>query len=225
MKILFALGPARSPDTKERRAEVVFNASAPALHALRWGTQIHGRVVASIGEEAGRPLRGAACVGRCDALITAESGIGLLVWTADCVPILLAGDGVVAAVHAGWRGTAADIVGSVVRRFQVEYGVAPDNLRAVLGPAISGAHYRVGTEVIDALRALKVDEDRWRNRQFVDLRHLLVARLEKLGLLPDAIERVGPCTAASPRLASFRRDGQAAGRQWSLIYRTAAPPA
>jgi len=224
VKMFFALGPPRSPVAKEHRAKAVLDASAPELRALRWGEQIHGRVAASIGDEPGRPLREAVCVGRCDALITAESGIGLLVWTADCVPILFAGDGVVAAVHAGWRGAAADIVGSVVRRYQIEYGVAKEHLRAVLGPAISGPRYRVGAEVIDALRAHSVDEDRWLDRECVDLRDFLAARLEGLGLPRDAIERVGPCTASSPHLASFRRDGQIAGRQWSLVYRTAAPP-
>jgi hypothetical protein len=152
--------------------------------------------------------------------MTADTGLGLVVWTADCVPILITGDGVVAAVHAGWRGSVADVAGAVVRRFAVEYGVPPRTLRAMLGPAISGPRYEVSREVIDGLRAYGLDEKRWRNENRVDLRGFLAARLENLGLEPEAIDTVGPCTASTPELASYRRDGVRAGRQWSMIYRT-----
>ena len=188
--------------------------------AVRWGQQVHGRVIASLAAEPGRPLEGAVCVGRCDALMTAEVGVGLVVWTADCVPILMHGDGVVAAVHSGWRGSVADVAGAVVRRFKVEYGVPPQSLRAVLGPAISGPRYEVSREVIDGLGAFGLDEALWRRGNQVDLRNFLAARLEDLGLGPSSIEIAGPCTASTPDLASYRRDGDGAGRQWSLIYRT-----
>jgi YfiH family protein len=187
--------------------------------ALRWGHQVHGRTVASIASEPDHPLTGTACVGRCDALIAGEPGLGLMVWTADCVPILLTGEGVIAAVHSGWRGTAADVVGAVVRRFAVEYGVPADRLQAHLGPAISGSRYEVGPEVVTALEAIGLDDDAWRRGNNVDLRLFLVARLRQLGLGHESISAVGPCTASTAHLASYRRDGAAAGRQFSLIYR------
>jgi YfiH family protein len=175
--------------------------------------------VASLAGEGARKLDGAACVGSCDALITAEPGLGLLVWTADCVPVLLAGGGVVAAVHAGWRGTAADVVGAAVKRFHDEYGIAAEMIHGSLGPAISGPAYPVGDEVIEALRKLGIEDRLWRRDCHVDLRALLAARLAQLGLCRQRIEIVGPCTASTPWLASYRRDGEAAGRQWSMIYR------
>jgi hypothetical protein len=132
---------------------------------------------------------------------------------------MLAGEGVVAAVHAGWRGCAADIVGRVVDRFSDSHGLGPDQLWAALGPAISGDCYPVGGEVIDGLAQVGVAEKLWRDGHHVDLRAFLVARLEKLGVPRENIDVVGPCTASSPRLASFRRDGDAAGRQWSVVYR------
>jgi hypothetical protein len=191
----------------------------PELSAIRWGEQVHGRVVASLAAHPERRPENVACVGRCDALVTADTGVGLVVWTADCVPILIAGGGVVAAVHSGWRGSVADITGAVVRRCIVEYGVQPQVLEAYLGPAISGSRYEVGREVIDGLRTLGVDEGRWRQGKHVDLRHFLAARLENLGLDPAAIHTVDSCTASTPELASYRRDGVIAGRQWSMIFR------
>jgi YfiH family protein len=219
-RMLFAFGPAKPARAPEDRMRGLLAALGPEIGAIRWGEQTHGRLVASLAAKPGQPLENEACVGRCDALITADARVGLVVWTADCVPILIAGDGVVAAVHAGWRGTVADIVGAVVNRFTVEYGVPTRHLRAVLGPAISGPRYEVSREVIDGLRAFDLDEDRWRLGNFVDLRAFLAARLQDLGLAPTTIDTVGPCTASTPELASYRRDGIDAGRQWSMVYRT-----
>ncbi|MEJ2187884.1 MAG: polyphenol oxidase family protein [Acidobacteriota bacterium] len=220
VRMLFGLGPPHAGAPAEERAAAVLEALGQELEAIRWCQQIHGRVVASLDCEPDHPLQQAACVGKCDALITAAAGIGLLLWTADCVPILVTGGGVVAAVHAGWRGAAADIVGRVVRRFEIEFGVPPEDLAATLGPAVSGENYPVGAEVIDALTLLEVAESVWRRDRHVDLRSFLTARLEALGLDPSAVNFVGPCTAASEHLASYRRDGDLAGRQWSLIYRS-----
>ncbi len=218
-RMVFGLGPATGGGPPEDRCRRLLDALDPKARALRWGHQVHGRAVASIASEPEHPLAGTACVGRCDALITGEPGLGLMVWTADCVPILLAGEGVIAAVHSGWRGTAADVVGAVVRRFAVEYGVPAARLQARLGPAISGPRYEVGPEVVTALEAFGLDDHAWRRGNHVDLRLFLVARLRELSLRPDSISVIGPCTASTAHLASYRRDGAAAGRQFSLIYR------
>lgn len=218
-RMLFAFGPPAPSQTPEVRMQRLLESPEIEIAAARWGEQVHGCVVASLASGHGRSFQGAACVGRCDALMSADTQVGLAVWSADCVPILMTGDDVVAAVHSGWRGAAADIGGSVVRRFAVEYGIGPRNLRAVLGPAISGARYEVSQSVIDGLRAFGLDEGRWRSGNQVDLRGFLTARLEDLGLDPGAIRTVGPCTASTPELASYRRDGIDAGRQWSMVYR------
>lgn len=221
--MVFGLGPAAGGDPLERRRKRLLTRLEPPIRCLRWGHQIHGRVVASIASEPGHPLTGEACVGRCDALMTAESGVGLMVWTADCVPVLIEGGGVVAAVHSGWRGTAADIVGAVIKRFDVEYGVPSDRLRAALGPAISGPRYRVGPEVVRALAQVGVASDAWRHGEQVDLREFLTFRIRDLGVPESEISVVGPCTASTSHLASYRRDGAGAGRQFSLVYRFEAP--
>jgi hypothetical protein len=217
--MLFALGPAAAGPPPEARAGALRLSLAPALGALRWGRQVHGGMIVSVDGPAGNGGARAACVGPCDGLVTAARGLGLLVWTADCVPVLMAGDGAVAAVHAGWRGCAADIAGVALRRLEAEHGVAAERLAVVLGPAISGAAYRVGPEVVAALGRLGPDPSGWHDGGHVDLRNFLTARFAALGVAPERIERVGPCTASTPELASFRRDGATAGRQWSLVYR------
>jgi len=220
VRMLFAFGPPRPAESPEDRLRRLMTDPGTQIGAIRWGEQVHGRVIASLAAKPDRPFENAACVGRCDALMTADAGVGLVIWTADCVPILITGDGVVAAVHSGWRGSVADIAGAVVRRFDVEYGIPPHHLRVKLGPAISGPQYEVSREVIDGLSAFGLEEARWREGNQVDLRGFLTARLEDLGLEPAMINIAGPCTALTPELASYRRDGDCAGRQWSMIYRT-----
>ena len=219
VRMLFGLGPPRANNSPEARVRCLLEALAEEVRAIRWGDQIHGRLVASLAPEDGNPFAGVACVGRCDALITDTPGVGLLVWSADCVPILLSGGGVVAAVHSGWRGTAADVVGAVVDRFRNEFGVPAQCLEAALGPSISGPHYEVSRQVIDALSVYAIDRHVWQDENRVDLRGLIRGRLLQLGVPAQNIARVGPCTAGSPDLASYRRDGADAGRQWSMIYR------
>ncbi len=221
IRMVFGLGPPSPVDSPDNRMKRVLTSLEPEITAIRWCEQIHGRIAASISCEPGCRLQYAFCVGRCDALITSEAGVGLAVWTADCVPILMTGEGVVAAVHSGWRGAAEDVVGATVHRFEIEYGVPPERIQVTLGPAISGPNFEVGMEVIDALTILGVDDRAWRKGQHVDLRGFLRARLLQHGLQAAAIEEIDLCTASSPDLASHRRDGEAAGRQFSLIYRVA----
>jgi len=187
------------------------------VRAIRFGRQVHGNLIASLSEDASRPFSEAAEVGMCDGLITDEPGLGLALQTADCVPVLMWADGVAAAVHAGWRGIAAGIHLRAVRRFLVEYGVPASRLRVCLGPSVEACHYEVGREVIEVLAERGADPAAWCEERRVDLRALLGLELENCGLKKENIESVGPCTACDTGYASYRRDGESAGRQISLI--------
>ncbi len=214
----FGIGP-RDEDGRSRteRVAALIEDVSLGMGAARWCTQVHGKVMASLSAEPGDPLSGADAVGRCDGLLTAEAGLGLAVWTADCVPVLLAGGGAAAAVHSGWRGTAAGVVPRAVERLWLEFGVSARELHAVLGPAIGGCCYEVGGEVVAALAERDVSEDLWLSDRRVDLRALIRAELEGLGVTGERIELVGGCTACEPSCASYRRDGEGAGRQLSLV--------
>jgi YfiH family protein len=213
--VLFGIGPPTDSNPRRRRAAALLAALNPALSSLRWCDQVHGTDILTVTEKV---TLGASCIGIGDGLMTSEPELGLMVWTADCVPILLTGSRAVAAVHAGWRGAAGGIVRVAVERCVSEDHGSPAELCAHLGPAVSGDAYQVGPEVVDALRSQGVSDDSWLAGDRVDLRRFVGLQLFELGIA--RIVMVGGCTASTPQLASFRRDGSAAGRQWSCVYRS-----
>lgn len=211
--VLFGLGPPAAAAPPERRAAAILAELSPALHRVRWARQVHGATVLDVASPGTGPV---ACAGDADGLVSRDPGTGLLVWTADCVPVALIGPGVVAMVHAGWRGAAAGTAAAAVRRI-AEWGMPPGQLRAFLGPAVCGRHYQVGPEVIAALDRAGGSATGWRDDHRVDLRAFLAGQLADLGVA--GVQSVGPCTFDTPELASYRRDGAMAGRQWSLLWR------
>jgi polyphenol oxidase len=110
---------------------------------------------------------------KADALTTGTSGLLLGVQTADCVPILLADtrQRVVAAIHAGWRGTLARIVAKTLGRMTMEFGTRPREVTAALGPAIGRCCYEVGPEVAQAFAAQFAPAPDWFDGPFEQLAH------------------------------------------------------
>jgi len=126
-------------EENRRRFQKTLGAESMALVAVR---QIHSDIIHVIDTAPPQPLRG-------DALITATPGLLIAVQTADCVPILLADPEyrVVAAVHAGWRGTLKRIAEKTVGRMRMLFGSRPEKILAALGPGIGRCCYEVGPEV------------------------------------------------------------------------------
>lgn len=89
----------------------------------------------------------------CDALITNEPGVTLMIFTADCTPLLLHDPvtGAVGAAHAGWRGTAKAIGAKTVAAMVREFGCKPENIRAAIGPNIAQCHFETGVDVPEAM--------------------------------------------------------------------------
>lgn len=110
---------------------------------------------------------------KADALITSSPGLLLGVQTADCVPILLADtrQHVVAAIHAGWRGTLARIAVKTIGKMRMEFGTRPRDLVAALGPAIGRCCYEVGPEVAQAFAAQFPPAADWFDGPFEQLAH------------------------------------------------------
>ena len=171
---------------------------------------VHGNDVAQVAGPSEQP------VAEVDALVTTVPGLALLVLAADCVPVLLgdSGRGVVAVVHAGWRGVRSDVVGQTLTSM-ADLGARLDRVRAVVGPAICGRCYEVGPEVVDAVALLApaaVTTTRT-GTPAVDLVRGVVDVLTAAGV---AVEVDGRCTFEDTGLYSFRRDG-VTGRHAAVV--------
>ena len=169
-----------------------------------------------------------------DGLMTSESGILLGILTADCVPVLVADRErrVVAAFHAGWRGTVQRIVELGVARMQEEFGLGrgsgPGALMAAIGPGIGSCCYAVGDEVraefgrqfsyAAELLTETAAEDGGQPGLQLDLMEANRRQLLDAGLTPESIELVGGCTACQPELFfSHRATRGRAGRMMAVI--------
>ena len=159
----------------------------------------------------------------CDGILTDEPGAALVCFAADCTPVLLF-DPVrqaIAAVHAGWRGTAQGIAYKAVLRMREEFGCAPEHIHAAIGPCIGKCCFEVGPEVPDAMReALGADaeaaiEPRG-EKAHVDLKLLNRIWLQKAGV--QVIDVSPDCTMCHPdRFWSHRVTGGARGSQTAII--------
>ena len=194
-------------------------------------TQVHGRNVLVIREGSSvqdpRP--------QADVLVSDAASTAIAVRVADCVPLLVADRtrGVVAAVHAGWRGTAACAAVAAVEALGREFGSRPSDLVAAIGPSIGGCCYEVGPELVDAFAAAGHGRhliDRWflappppRGSEApstlrLDLPAANRDQLVLAGVAEDQIYLSGLCTAMRLDVfTSYRKEKEKAGRMVGVI--------
>jgi purine-nucleoside/S-methyl-5'-thioadenosine phosphorylase / adenosine deaminase len=192
----------------ENRRRVAAATGAPWQRFL-FGWQVHGAAVRRATEPPGegRPVT------QEDGQATALTGHPALVFGADCQPILLAADGAVAALHAGWRAMAAGIVAEGVAALREQGGTGP--VTALIGPGARACCYEVGEEV----HAVFTRHDARRGERNLDL--AAIARAELAGAGVRTVHDAGLCTMCCFGLFfSHRRDGGVTGRQAGLVWRS-----
>jgi YfiH family protein len=191
---------------------------------LRLIRQVHGSDVAIVhrGED------GAWARPEADAVATDDRSVALGVRVADCAPILLADTvrGAVAAVHAGWRGTAKGAPRAAVDALRQHFGSDPRDLVAAIGPCLGRCCGEVGTDVVETFRAAghaAREIARWfspgaADRLMLDLAGANRDQLVAAGVPGDRIHDAGICTKTHAALFhSYRADGRAAGRMVGVI--------
>jgi YfiH family protein len=194
---------------------------------------VHGNdVLEATSEHAGAGASpGSTQAGLADALITNHPDVALTVTHADCLSILIVDPErqAIGAIHAGWRGTNADIAGATVTAMRESYGSDPADLLVYLGPAIGGCCNEVGPEVTAAWR------EQARNlgplaelavtqpgpKEHFDVSRANTLLLQRIGVQPEHIEVSATCTKCSTDdWFSHRGHGHGAGRQASVIMLT-----
>jgi len=168
----------------------------------------------------------------CDAMITRMPDVLLGIQIADCLPVLIADtvSGTIAAIHAGWRGTAGRITERTMADLMLVHGVNPRNCIAALGPSACVECYEVGADVIDRY---KNEFGYWRNllvnfteegKAHLDVRAANIQQLSFCGFSEDRIYSTDYCTMHQNELFfSYRREGKGqpsgVGRSLSVIGR------
>ena len=200
-------GDFQRPEPKDTTAR--FGAADLTLRTLR---QVHSNTI--------RPTSEASDAAEGDGLVSNVDGLLLGIRTADCLPLLLLDreQRAVAAVHAGWRGSASQIAVRAVERMAADFGSRPEQLEALIGPCIGSDRYEVGPEVAEHFPPEAILEMEARPRPFLDLATANRLQLERVGLRSAQIHVAGLCTySRDDWFHSYRRDADRSGRMLAVI--------
>ena len=156
----------------------------------------------------------------CDALITNVPNVVLTILTADCVPILLYDrkNNVIAAIHAGWKGTKAQIVTKTIKKMQEVFSSDVDNIIAGIAPSIGGCCYEVEKDVAQHFFEFPQNYTQIKNKYMLDLPTINKEQLLKSGIHETHIEMSNICTACEvEHFFSYRKEKGCSGRFMSMI--------
>lgn len=206
-----------------RNREILARAIGLDESRIAYPEQVHGlRVTWVTRRDTGDGAAGIVVPRETDGLLCGERGLALSVLTADCAPVAMGypGHGVVAMLHAGWRGTVGDIVGAACGLVERETGARPSEARAVIGPCIGPCCY----EVDEGRAMLFVEKYRgeevavrcgggWR----LDLKRANILNMKRCGIDEERIHVIDGCTCCETRYYSFRREGTT-GRQGAFVW-------
>ncbi len=156
-----------------------------------------------------------------DGFITNEKNFAILIFFADCVPVLIADKQkkIIAAIHSGWKGTYKNIVGKAIKQLISDYHCDPKDLLCAIGPCISVCHFEVSKELFRDMTALYGEEiGRTEDEKYyLDLKKAVTKQMMQYGILSSQIAVSDRCTVCDSDLYSFRREGEKAGRMAAFI--------
>ncbi|MCL2248490.1 MAG: peptidoglycan editing factor PgeF [Oscillospiraceae bacterium] len=202
------------PDNVKENYDLLCKALGIESRDLVCNSQVHGTDIriATLGDTGKLFERGAP---KADGLITNSPGVALMVFSADCVPILLHDPvkNVIGAVHAGWRGTASNIVGCAITKMETVFSCKPSDIRAAIGPCISKCCFETDDDVASALSNVST---KCGEKYMVDLKKSNMLSLEKAGVHDIVVSN--ECTScSSDKYWSHRKTKGKRGTQAALI--------
>lgn len=201
---------ASGPEVVTKNRELLFKGLGLDPDRVAFGRQVHGTRIQFI-------TNGGVYSGT-DGLITNIPGLALAIQVADCAAVLLAEPEkrTVAAVHAGWRGAAGNIVPKTIK-IMSSNGGNPSCMKAFISPCISSRHFEVDEEVAEQFPNEFVDRKSYK-KPHVDLKEFLKYQMMQAGMKQEFIEVDGGCTIGdSKRFYSYRREKNKSGRMLGII--------
>ncbi len=167
--------------------------------------QVHGNNIVRVSAK-----DGGGTIPDCDALITNDPKVELVVKTADCLPISVRDKetGAIGLIHAGWRGLEKEIIAKTIKLMIKEFFSKPENLTIYIGPHICQKHYEVKEDVAGKFVKYKPLVTR-RGKKYLDLAGVAVFQLIRLGAKKENITIDKRCTFEDKNLFSYRRGDRA----------------
>lgn len=183
-----------------------------------YNTQVHGADVRIVESEADVADNGKEA----DGLITSLQATPLLIFTADCVPVVFYDkkQGVIALAHAGWRGTYGNIAGEIVSIMRNKYGCKVVDIKTIIGPSVSVDNYEVSYDLIEKFAVLEVPNyyKEVDGKYYLNLWKLNKELLKKCGILEDNIKIIDFCTVRdNDKFFSYRLDNATSKRIGTII--------
>ena len=194
-----------STDVKNLCEEYNFN-----YDNLMYNTQVHGANVRIIKAIDDRKNNGE----KADGLVTSLKNVPLLIFTADCVPLVFYDKEkeVVALAHAGWRGTYDNIAEEIIEILIKDYKCKKANIKVIIGPSVSGDSYEVSYELVEKFAVHKID------KYYLDLWIINKGLLERIGILDKNIILTNFCTVKdNNQFFSYRLDNATTKRIGTFI--------
>ena len=183
-----------------------------------YNTQVHGADVRIVESEADVADNGKEA----DGLITSLQVTPLLIFTADCVPVVFYDkkQGVIALAHAGWRGIYGNIAGEIVSIMRNKYGCKVVDIKTIIGPSVSVDNYEVSYDLIEKFAVLEVPNyyKEVDGKYYLNLWKLNKELLKKCGILEDNIKIIDFCTVRdNDKFFSYRLDNATSKRIGTII--------
>ena len=216
VKILFTnrtVDAKNSDDVKRVCEEYNFNYTN-----LMYNTQVHGAAVRIIKAIDDRKNNGE----KADGLVTSLKNVPLLIFTADCVPLVFYDKEkeVVALAHAGWRGTYDNIAEEIIEILVNDYNCEKENIKVIIGPSISGDSYEVSYELVEKFAVHNIDNyyKKLEDKYYLDLWAINKGLLKCAGILEENITATNFCTVKdNNQFFSYRLDNATAKRIGTFI--------
>lgn len=196
----------------KQNRKLFFDALGISEDNIAWSKLVHGNKVLV----ANFPIKGEDC----DAVITNKPNVFACVSIADCTPVLIYDirNKSVAAIHAGWRGTAANIVTETLEAMQTNYGTQGEDCLAFIGACIGEQNFEVGEEVAIQFKDDVKRFDAMKQKYFIDLKKENKNQLLRFGLKESNIEISDYCTIAdNDKFFSYRKEEGVTGRMLAVI--------
>ena len=216
VKILFTnrtVDAKNSDDVKRVCEEYNFNYTN-----LMYNTQVHGAAVRIIKAIDDRKNNGE----KADGLVTSLKNVPLLIFTADCVPLVFYDKEkeVVALAHAGWRGTYDNIAEEIIEILVNDYNCEKENIKVIIGPSVSGDSYEVSYELVEKFAVHNIDNyyKKLEDKYYLDLWAINKGLLKCAGILEENITATNFCTVKdNNQFFSYRLDNATTKRIGTFI--------